>query len=82
LWQSWRSSRITRTSLGSHSSERGALVLRPRPLSPKCQESRQPRSARRGSRTRLDLAGTDPGLAGRRPVRLPVCGACRELPAG
>ena len=64
-WQSWRSSRITRTSLGSHSSERAALVLRPRPLSPKCQESRQPRSARRGSRARLDLAGTDPGLAGR-----------------
>jgi cytochrome c oxidase subunit IV len=53
-----------------------------RPLSPKCQESRQPRSARRGSRARLDLAATDPGLGGRRPVRLPVCGACRELPAG
>src|ERR1700730_15791282 len=38
LWQSWRSSRITRTSLGKHSSEWGALVLRPRPLGSKSQD--------------------------------------------
>src|ERR1700730_7913110 len=38
LWQSWRSSRITRTSLGKHSSEWGALVLRPRLLGSKSQD--------------------------------------------